>query len=304
MLALSLDPFDILTHLLSKVLGHFIDTGRTDIVNALNIFLFTTVDSTRPGGFPITSNPDIQGINGTLALAGDIILAAALVFAFLRLMFDHSGLRSKYSFRYTLSRAMLAVILMHGSLMFMQMAIDLNNALGHVALNAQTVNPDNLPWGAPLSAPAVHNMSAASDLFHLVFDIILVVALVLLALAYVVRTALLNVLIAIAPLAALCVTLPETKSYARTWLRLFLASVFMQAVQLVVLRVAMLLAFDHGAGLITTLYAIATLWLMLKVPGAMNTASHLDTKAKTEAHDIEKHLLKALHPAHHARSAA
>ena len=304
MLALSLDPFDLLTHLLSQVLGHFIDTGRNDILTTLNTFLFTTVDTTRPGGFPLTSNPGIQGINGTLAIAGDVLISATLVYTFLRLIFDHTALRSKYSLHYVIPRAMLAVILMHGSLLFIQMGIDLNNALGHVAMGATAVDAANMPWGAPLAAPAVHNMTLASDLFHLVFAVVLVMALVLLVLAYIVRTALLNVLIAIAPLAALCLILPETKSYARTWLHLFLATVFMQAVQLIVLRVALLMAFDHSAGLITTFYALATLWLMLKVPGAMSTASHLDTKAKTEGHDLEKKFLKALQPAHHAKSTA
>jgi hypothetical protein len=73
-------------------------------------------------------------------------------------------------------------------------------------------------------------------------------------------------------------------------------TVFMQAVQLIVLRVAMTLAFDNqGFGLVQTLYGLATLFLMLKVPGALNTASHLETKSKTLGHHLERAFRHAVH---------
>jgi hypothetical protein len=51
----------------------------------------------------------------------------------------------------------------------------------------------------------------------------------------------------------------------------------------------MTLAFDTtGVGLVQTFYALATLVLLLKVPGALNTASHLETKAKTLSHHVER----------------
>jgi hypothetical protein len=128
----------------------------------------------------------------------------------------------------------------------------------------------------------------------------LVVAMAILVLAYVIRTALLNVLIVTAPLAALLAILPDTRSHARSWVRLFTGTVFMQAVQLVVLRVAITTEFDTSGGLVNTVYALATLWLLLKVPGAMNTASHLETRVHTTLRSVERSLKHSLVPTHRA----
>ena len=54
---------------------------------------------------------------------------------------------------------------------------------------------------------------------------------------------LLDILVVLAPLAALCSVLPDTRRYAFTWLRLFMVAVFMQAVQLIILRVATAVGF-------------------------------------------------------------
>jgi hypothetical protein len=78
----------------------------------------------------------------------------------------------------------------------------------------------------------------------------------------------------------------------------------MQAVQLIVLRVAVTTEFDSSGGVITTVYALATLWLLLKVPGAMNTSSHLESKAHTMFHGLERSARRALMPAHHTHRRA
>jgi hypothetical protein len=78
----------------------------------------------------------------------------------------------------------------------------------------------------------------------------------------------------------------------------------MQAVQLIILRVAVTTEFDYSGGVITTVYALATLWLLLKVPGAMNTSSHLESKAHTMFHGLERSARRALMPTHHTHRRA
>ncbi|MDQ6856886.1 MAG: hypothetical protein M3Z57_07430, partial [Candidatus Dormibacteraeota bacterium] len=68
---------------------------------------------------------------------------------------------------------------------------------------------------------------------------------------------------------------------------------------LIILRVAVTTEFNSDGGLITTVYALATLWLLLKVPGAMNTGTHLENKAHTLLHTLERSAKHALMPAHH-----
>jgi len=96
--------------------------------------------------------------------------------------------------------------------------------------------------------------------------------------------------------------IPDTRTHARTWLHLFTGTVFMQAVQLIILRVAVTTEFDTSGGLISTVYALATLWLLLKVPGAMNTSTHLESKAHTMLHTLERSAKHALMPTHHAHT--
>jgi hypothetical protein len=295
------DPAGWVVHLIVGVLTHFVDGARHDVESVLQRYLFSTVDTTVPGARAFTENPPLRHLTFGMALAMDVLLAGVLLFTALRSIFEHQSYRARYSLRVIVPRMLVAVALVHFSLPLAQMAIDLDNALGQVALGlGGAMHVDGMPWSSSISAPLVAHMSVTQDIFHAVFCVGLVIALVLLVLSYVVRYALLSVLVVTSPAAALCTVLPDTRGYARTWLRLFMVTVFMQAVQLIVLRVAMTLAFDNqGFGLVQTLYGLATLFLMLKVPGALNTASHLETKSKTIGHHLERALHRAVHTTTH-----
>ncbi|MBV8194240.1 MAG: hypothetical protein JOY80_01790, partial [Candidatus Dormibacteraeota bacterium] len=211
------------------------------------------------------------------------------------------NLRARYTLKLILPRLMVAIALVHGSIYFVQMAIDLNNAIGSVALSAGgSLTVDTMPWSATFDPASIQAIQVSQDLFHAIFAVALVVALVILVLSYVVRTALLEILIVIAPLAAILTVLPDTRGYARLWLRLFTVTVFMQAVQLIVLRVATAGAFAGGDGIAQSLYALATLWIMLKVPSALHSASHVESRAHSLGRQMERSLRRAIAPVHHA----
>ena len=293
------DPVGFLLQSLIGILGHLISVARVDMTGVLDRFLFRTVDPTVSGNRPITANPNLANLNLGLTLAVDAMIGLVILLTSLRSIFERS-MRSKYDLKVILPRVLLAVVLAHGSLLFMQMAIDLNNALGSVALSlGGPLNGDTLPWSPSLAPETIARLITGQDLFQAVLAVALVAAMAILVLAYVIRTALLNILIVTAPLAALLSVMPDTRSHARTWLRLFTGTVFMQAVQLIILRVAVTTEFDSSGGLITTVYALATLWLLLKVPGAMNTSTHLESKAHTMLHTLERSAKHALMPAHH-----
>jgi hypothetical protein len=150
-----------------------------------------------------------------------------------------------------------------------------------------------------MSPATVSNIQGSQDLFHAVFALGVVVAVVILVLSYVIRTAMLDILIVLAPLAALCSVLPDTRRYASTWLRLFMVAVFMQAVQLIILRVAMAVGFGAGSGIAESLFALAILWIVLKVPGTLHSASHVETHARTAMRHVNRSMHRALAPAHH-----
>ncbi len=293
------DPVAFVLSALVGLLGHLVSMARLDMVEVLDRFLFRTVDPTVAGSRPLTANPDIARLNVALAVAVDVMIALVVVLTSLRSVFERS-MRARYDLKAILPRVLLAVVLAHGSLLFMQMAIDLNNALDGVALSlGGPLTWDNLPWSPSLAPRTIAGLVTGQDLFQVLLAVGLVVAVAILALTYVIRAALLNVLIVTAPLAALLGVMPDTRTHARTWVRLFAGTLFMQAVQLIVLRVAVTTAFDSTGGVTTTIYALATLWLMLKVPGAMSTGVHLENKAHTMMHTLERSAKRALTPAHH-----
>lgn len=297
------NPVEAFTKMLTGALAKFVDGARNDIQTELDRRLYSTVDLSVPGTRPLTANPSLRRLNLSLALAADVLLGAVVLFAALRTMFERS-LRSHYSLKVMLPKFLLAMVLVHFSLPLMQMGIDLDNALCSTALQlGNQMRIDGMPWSPSLAPDTVAHISATDDIFHGVFCLVVVVALVILVLSYVLRLALLQVLIVSAPVAGLFTCLPETRGYARSWLRLFTVTVFMQAVQLLVLRVATVVAVSGGGGLVQSLEALATLFLMLKVPGVLNEAAHLETKAET----LGKHLEKAVHkaiakPFHHPKT--
>ncbi len=129
-------------------------------------------------------------------------------------------------------------------------------------------------------------------LFEIAIRLAIALMLVIVAFTYVVRFALLAVLLAVAPLASMCAILPETKRYAQSWLRLFLLTVFMQFGQVLVLRFASLFADHMGTRPLEALYGVAVLYLLIKVPGLMNASSHVELKAQHLAEGLAKKAIK------------
>jgi hypothetical protein len=95
----------------------------------------------------------------------------------------------------------------------------------------------------------------------------------LLVLQQLMRLALVDALIILAPLAAVCWILPQTNGWGRLWGTLFIGTVFAQAVQVLTLRLGFNLTTDMppamASGLIQPLLGIAVLALTLKIPGLM-----------------------------------
>src|SRR5439155_13425511 len=99
----------------------------------------------------------------------------------------------------------------------------------------------------------------------------------LLVLQQLMRLALVDVLVILAPLAALCWILPQTHGWGRLWGSLFVGTVFAQCVQVLALRMGFNMATSmpplSAAGLVQPLLGIAVLALVLKIPGLMRGGS-------------------------------
>lgn len=286
---------ELFSGLVTGFFSSLINDVYQSVSGVVETYLLSTHDVSTLSARALTDDPAIQAMfHLTLAL-GDVLLVLIFTYSFLRSQWER-GFRAHYTLKAILPRTLAAIGMGHFALLFGQMAIDLNNALVHAVWTQPFPGgPTRLPWVTALTT------GFGLPLFQLIVRLAIVVMLVIVALTYVVRFALLSVLLAIAPLAALCMILPETKRYAQSWLRLFLLTVFMQFAQVLVLRLASLFASELNGSPVEALYGLAVLYLLIKVPGLMNASAHLESKTE---HLLEGFAKKAVKGAMAAKAGA
>jgi hypothetical protein len=184
-----------------------------------------------------------------------------------------------------LPRFLLAGVLINYALPLFQAAVEVNNALCAAVRNLGVA----WSWSSALDfGNGVNAFGATLVVYAAIF-----LGYAVLGFAYVVRYALLVVLAVTAPLAALMFVLPETHKYARDWTALFIATLFMQPLQLLVLAIGFLLDAD-GHFPIRHLFALATIYVAFKVPGALHASSSAGSRASSAARRYAGRAMKAL----------
>jgi hypothetical protein len=165
-----------------------------------------------------------------------------------------------------LPRVAVAAIAANLTLEFARLLIDLNNAFT-AAVGAEAL-PGYDQAGAEQEGLALVLVAVAYALVAL-----------LLVFQMLMRLALLDVLIVLAPVMVLLWVLPQTQGWTRWWTHLFPITVFQQAVQMVVLRLGAALMVELTPGsvanaVLTLLLGIAVCWLTLKVPSLLRGQVH------------------------------
>jgi hypothetical protein len=139
-------------------------------------------------------------------------------------------------------RVLAGAVLINTSLEWGKFFVDLNNELCTFFAGARVGGNPVPGW------ETLQQAGASSVLVDLVAAGIYLFMGLLLAGQMLSRLALLDVLIVLAPLALLCWILPQTYGWARLWLTTFFATVFVQSIQVLVLRL--------GADLSTSLVGL------------------------------------------------
>lgn len=264
-------------------IGHAIEMAKSEtgtlLHDALPSLIISTTDVHGPGG-AFTGDPTIRLFEPKIQAVADAALVLVALWAFYRVMWGH-GVFSQYTVRIMLPRLAAAAALINLAPQLFQAAVDLDNVLAASVVDT---------YGQLAFTDGFMRMLNAFDPFPFlapVISVVLVCGLLLLALAYVVRYALLVLLAILAPAAALLMVLPETHHFAREWVSLFVSTLLMQPLQLLVIAIGLQLEFtgtnpwSHG-------FALATLWLCYKVPGALHSVSSVGTHASS----VAKHRLK------------
>jgi hypothetical protein len=234
-------------------------------------------------GRDFVSNVTIHRFEPALQLVADAALVLVVVIACYKLMWGQ-GVRSQYTVRILLPRLMMGTLVINFALPLFQLAVQASNAMCDAIQSFGTIPNWNTWWD-----------NYRLDQTHGVWQFITTGALVagydVLAIAYLIRYAILIVLAITAPLAGLLFTLPDTHHLAKHWASLFVTNLLMQPAQLFVLAIGFALE-NGGHTPVHHLFALASLLIVFKVPGALGGAE------KT-AHKLESALTTGLHGLQH-----
>ena len=249
-------------------------------------FILSTTDFETGGDF--IRNATIQRFEPRVQVVSNAALALVTIWAAYRIMWGH-GLRSQYTARILLPRLMMGVVLINFSLPLFQMTVDASNALSKAA---QTfVRLDDL---STFTANFRHDPNAGA--LEIVTTLALAVGYDALAVAYLIRYAVLVVLAITAPIAGLMFMLPETHHISKLWASHFSTNLLMQPFQLFILAIGFGLERD-GVSPVHHLFALAALVIVFKVPGALGgaekAAHKLQSSVDSAFHHIEHALAKA-----------
>ena len=248
-------------------------------------FIITTSDV---GGGDFVGNATIQQFEPKVQLVADAALALVAMWSAYRIMWGH-GLFTQYTARILLPRLFMAGVLINFPLMLFQFGVDASNTLSSAAYRMITIDPPSYFLGGfipampvdPLEVATIAVLAAAFDVF---------------AVTYVLRFAILIVLAVTAPVAALFFMLPETNHISKLWMSHFTTNLFMQPMQLFVLAIGFALE-RQGVSPVRHLFAIASLLIVFKIPGAMGGSEKM-------AHKLQETVHKGLHLLVHAAAKA
>jgi len=268
------DPAGWLTDMFNSAVLSMGQKTTGDVVGFMNWLMGSGNVISQTPAILSYDNPSVGALWGTLRNVANVGLAVVTVWSGINLMI-HPHIRAPYHGALELiPRVLLSGIMINTSLGWGKFVIDLNNAL------CDAVGSGAMPgWGRLQQLP-----DGGAVLLNLIAMAIYLILGLLLMGQMLMRLALVDALLVIAPLALLCWVVPQTYSWARLWFGTFFATVFVQAIQVLVLRLGAdliqrlpsLLAsvgsspLDGGhVWLATLLLGMAVLQLARKIPRLM-----------------------------------
>ena len=265
------------------VLAALLDNTLGLVLKVWFDFILSTTDFET--GRDFIDNVTIQRFEPKVQLVANAALAMLAAWAAYRIMWGH-GLRSQYTARILLPRLFMGVVLINFSLPLFQMVVTMSNAICLAIRSFGTVSDPSTWWAHTGREPI-------QGAWEIITTGILAAGYDVLAITYLVRYAILIVLAITAPLAGLFFMLPETHHISKMWASHFTTNLFMQPLQLSVLAIGFAL---EGGGVtpVHHLFALASLLIVFKVPGALGGAEKAAHKLQSTVHSAFTHLEHAL----------
>ena len=199
---------------------------------------------------------------------------------------EHLG-RSQTGWREMVPRLVLGLVAAASSLWWCALVLDVADAVsGFIAVSLDVTPGDLLraPLDTFLTAVQAGSVGMAQllALLYLVYGFFVLYVIVQMVL----RLALIDILLALAPIALGLWILPHTAGWGRHWLRLFMTTVFQQAIQLIALALglgflnefASIAAFEPVQDLIwKLLMSLAFVYMATRVPSMLGNSGTFDS---------------------------
>jgi hypothetical protein len=246
-------------------------------------FILSTTDFETGGDF--INSTTIVAFEPKVQLVANAGLAVIAVWASYRIMWGH-GLFTQYTARILLPRLFMAAVLINFAMPLFQMGVGAANVMSDAARSFNT--HDDL---ASFAASFRNDPNAGT--WEIITTGALAAGYGVLAISYVLRYAILIVLAITAPLAALLFMLPETNHLSKMWTNHFTTNLLMQPAQLFVLSIGFTLE-RVGISPVHHLFALASLLIVFKVPGAMGGGEKAAHKLQSTVFEGLKHIGHAL----------
>ncbi len=199
---------------------------------------------------------------------------------------EHLG-RSQTGWREMVPRLVLGLVAAASSLWWCALVLDVADAVSGFIAVSLGVTPGDLlraPLDTFLTAVQAGSVGMAQllALLYLVYGFFVLYVIVQMVL----RLALIDILLALAPIALGLWILPHTAGWGRHWLRLFMTTVFQQAIQLIALALglgflnefASIAAFEPVQDLIwKLLMSLAFVYMATRVPSMLGNSGTFDS---------------------------
>ncbi len=202
------------------------------------------------------------------------------------IMAEHLGTRQA-GWREMVPRLVLGLVAAASSLWWCALVLDVADAVSGFIAVSLNVTPGDLlraPLDTFLRAVQAGSVGMAQllALLYLVYGFFVLYVIVQMVL----RLALIDILLALAPIALGLWILPHTAGWGRHWLRLFMTTVFQQAIQLIALALglgflnefASIAAFEPVQDLIwKLLMSLAFVYMATRVPSMLGNSGTFDS---------------------------
>jgi hypothetical protein len=258
--------FDITGHIEAAIDSWFRD-AVTAALNPVLALMGRTLLATPD----VTGQGQVAGLWQVVAGAADSVLVLFVIVGGAVVM-AHETLQVRWALKDIAPRVVVAAVFVNASLSLAGLAISSADSLS-AALLGEGVGPAQA--AAVLQSLVIGSLGNGGIFLVLVGAVVAVLAVVLLA-TFVIRVALVVLLVVAAPAALVCHALPQTEGLARLWWRAFAGTLAVQVAQSLVLITALrvFLASDGPAnlgisstgGLVDLLVSASLCWVLVKIP--------------------------------------